>query len=458
MEKFTAFLEKHLMPIATKLATNKYLTALKDSFVYTMPFLIVGSVVLLLVNLPIGAPELSEGVKNPMYVKWYGDFMALHRASLVQPFYVSMGIMSIFVAFGIGYSLSQQYQLNAITGGFLSLFTFLIMGAKFDWLPIGEATGGPELFHIAAGGWMPVMDGRYLDANGLFTAIIGGFIAVEIYRFMLKKGFVVKLPDSVPPAIARSFELLMPIIVVIIIFQPLSILVQSKANVMIPELLMGIVRPIIKASDTLPAVLFILLIVHLLWFCGLHGVNVVVAVINPIILSNLAENQAALQAGQQIPRIFAGGFLDAFVYLGGSGATIGLAIAMALSKNAHMKSIGRLSVVPGIFNINEPVIFGAPIVMNPILAIPFIIVPIICTIISYILTRVGMIPMMMAKLPFTVPAPIGALISTNWSVMACILVFVNFFIGLIIYYPFFRMYEKQLLEQEAAAAKAGEKA
>ena len=450
MEKFTAFLEKHLMPIATKLATNKHLTALKDSFVYTMPFLIVGSVVLLLVNLPIGAPELSEGVKNPMYVKWYGDFMALHKASLVQPFYVSMGIMSIFVAFGIGYSLSQQYQLNAITGGFLSLFTFLIMGAKFDWLPIGEATGGPALFHIAEGGWMPVMDGRYLDANGLFTAIIGGFIAVEIYRFMLKKGFVIKLPESVPPAIARSFELLMPIVVVIIIFQPLSIFVQSKANVMIPELLMGIVRPIIKASDTLPAVLFILLIVHLLWFCGLHGVNVVVAVINPIILSNLAENQAALQAGQQIPRIFAGGFLDAFVYLGGSGATIGLAIAMALSKNAHMKSIGRLSVVPGIFNINEPVIFGAPIVMNPVLFIPFLFVPMINATIAWICLKTGLVGRIVTLVPWTTPSPIAALLATNFNVMAFVLSAFLVVLSTILYLPFLKAYADILNKQEAA--------
>ena len=165
MDKFTAFLEKYLMPIATKLATNKYLTALKDSFVFTMPFLIVGSVVLLLVNLPIGPTELSEGVPNPMHVKWYSDFMAAYRPALVQPFYVSMGIMSIFVAFGIGYSLSNQYRLNAITGGFLSLFTFLIMAAKIDWLPMGEATGATGLFHIQEGGWMPVMDARYLDAS-----------------------------------------------------------------------------------------------------------------------------------------------------------------------------------------------------------------------------------------------------------------------------------------------------
>lgn len=453
MEKFTAFLERHLMPIATKLATNKYLTALKDSFVFTMPFLIVGSVVLLLVNLPIAQPELSEGVRNPMYVKWYGDFMALYKPALVQPFYVSMGIMSIFVAFGIGYSLSTQYDLNAITGGFLSLFTFLIMAAKIDWIPVGEATGGAAIFHVKEAGWMPVVDGRYLDANGLFTAIIGGFIAIGIFRFMVKRGFTIKLPESVPPAIAKSFELLLPIIVVILIFQPLSIFVQNKTGMMIPELIMNLFRPLIRASDTLPAVIFILLIVHLLWFCGLHGVNVVVAIINPIILTNLAENQAALQAGDALPRIFAGGFLDAFVYLGGSGATLGLAIAMAFSKNAHMKSIGRLSVVPGIFNINEPVIFGAPIVMNPVLFIPFLCIPIINATIAWFFLKTGLVAKIVTLVPWTTPSPIAALLATNFNIMAFLLSICLVILSTILYIPFLRAYSDILQKQETAATE-----
>ena len=450
MDKFTAFLEKHLMPIANKLATNKHLTALKDSFVFTMPFLIVGSVVLLLVNLPIAQPELSEGVRNPMYVKWYSDFMAAYKPALVQPFYVSMGIMSIFVAFGIGYSLSTQYRLNAITGGFLSLFTFLIMAAKIDWVPVGELKDGMALFHLQEGGWMPIMDARYLDASGLFTAIIGGFIAIKIYRFMVKRGFTIKLPDSVPPAIAKSFELLLPVVVVILLFQPLSILVQNKLGMMIPELIMNIFRPLIRASDTLPAVIIILLIVHLLWFCGIHGVNVVVAIINPIILSNLSENQIALQAGQALPRIFAGGFLDAFVYLGGSGATIGLAIAMALSKNAHLKSIGRLSVVPGIFNINEPIIFGAPIVMNPILFIPFICVPIINASIAWFFLKTGIVGRIVTLVPWTTPSPIGALLATNFNLMAFLLSAFLVVLSIILYLPFLKVYVDVLNKQEAA--------
>ncbi|TDT72478.1 PTS system N,N'-diacetylchitobiose-specific IIC component (Lac family) [Hypnocyclicus thermotrophus] len=448
MSKMMNFVEEKLLPIAGKMASNKHLTALKDGFVFTMPFLIIGSIVLLLVNLPISQEYLSEGIKNPIYMKWYADLMAAHKANWVQPFYVSMGIMSLFVSFGIGYSLSQQYGLNNITGGFLSLFTFLLTSAKLDWLPVGQASGASNLFHIPDGGWMPVMDARYLDAKGLFTAIICAFVSVEVFKILVKAKLTIKLPDSVPPAIARSFELLTPIIAMILIFQPISIIVQKVQGVMIPELIMRLFQPLVSASDSLPAVISILIIVHVLWFAGLHGVNVVVAIINPIILSNLAANQAALQAGEVLPKIFAGGFLDSFVYLGGSGATLGLAIAMSRSRVEHLRSIGKISIVPGLFNINEPVIFGSPIVMNPILFIPFVTVPIINATIAWFAVKSGLVGKIITLVPWTTPAPIAAFFATNFNFMAFVLSLGLIVLSTIIYIPFLKIYEDSLLKEE----------
>lgn len=444
MEKFMNFSEKHLMPLASKMATNKHLTALKDGFVYSIPFLIVGSFVLLLVNLPFTDPA------SPIYMEWYVNLMAAHKANWVQPFYVSMGVMSLFVAFGIGYSLSNQYRLSGITGGFLSLFTFMMTSAKLDWIPMAQDPHVTSVFHVS-GGWMPVMDARFLDAKGLFTAIIGSFIAIEIYRFMSGRSLVIKLPESVPPAIARSFELLTPIIAVILILQPVNIMVQ-KTGQMIPDLIMKLFAPVVTASDTLPAVLLVILVVHVLWFAGLHGVNVVVAIINPIILSNLAMNQAALQAGEELPKIFAGGFLDAFVYLGGAGATLGLAIAMSRSKLDHLSSIGKLSIIPGIFNINEPIIFGAPIVMNPILFIPFLGVPIINTIITWAVVKGGFVPKVVSFVPWTTPGPIAALLSTNLSITAFLLSGSLVLLSVLIYTPFVRVYERSLIAEEEKEA------
>lgn len=448
MKKLMEVLEKGLMPLAAKMSQQKHLNALRDGFTYTMPFLIVGSFVLLLINLPF------RDTNSAIYIKIYDQLMTTYKSNLSQPFYVSMGVMSLFIAFGVGSSLSQSYNLNSTTGGFLALYGFLINSAKLEWIPIGGYIGDSVSKNeylskvlYKADGWIPIMDARYLDANGLFTAIISAFIAIEIYRFMVHKSLTIKLPESVPPAIAKSFELLTPIILVTIIFHGFSLYIQHTKNMFIPQYLLELFRPLLNASDTLPAVLLLIIVVHVLWFAGLHGVNVVIAIINPIILSNLAINAEAFKNGAEIPKIFAGGFLDSFVYLGGSGATIGLAIAMSMSKSEHLKSIGKISIVPSIFNINEPVIFGAPIVMNPVLLIPFVGIPMINTCIAWFATSSGLVNRVITLVPWTTPSPLAAVLATS-DIKAMVLSFVLIMLSIIIYYPFLKIYEKTLEKEE----------
>lgn len=442
MNAFMNVVEEKLMPIAGKVGQNRYLNAIKDGFVYTMPFLIIGSFILLMVNLPF------TDKSNVLYMEWYANLMGAYKGDLVQPFYVSMGIMSLFVSYGIGMSLSNSYGLNGSTGGFLSMYAFLLTSAKLDWLPVGQAEGASSLFLIPQGGWMPVMDARYLDAKGLFTAIIGGIIAIEIFRLLVQKKFVIKLPDSVPPAIAKSFELLIPIVIVTFLFHAVNVFAIKNFNIMLPEVILKAFAPLLKMSDSLISVIIIIIITHLLWFAGLHGTNIVVAIINSITLSNLAVNQAALQAGEALPKVFAGGFLDAYVYIGGAGATLGLALAMAVSKNDHIKSIGKLSVIPAVFNINEPIMFGAPIVMNPLLFIPFVGIPVLNACIAWFATKMNLVGKIVTLVPWTTPGPIGAFLATNFSVTAlllsCALVALSFFL----YLPFLRVYEKTLEESE----------
>lgn len=448
MKKIMEVLEKGLMPLAAKMAQQRHLNSLRDGFTYTMPFLIVGSFVLLFLNLPFRDPNTA------IYLEAYDKLMVAYKSHLIQPFYVSMGVMSLFVAFGVGSSLSTSYGLNGTTGGFLSLYGFMINGAKLDFIPIGGYVGNDSVKneYLAnvlhkADGWTPMMDARYLDANGLFTAIISAFIAIEIYRFMVQKSLTIRLPESVPPAIAKSFELLTPIIIVTVLFHTISLIVQKTKGVFIPQYLIEFLRPVLNASDSLPALLILIVVVHILWFAGLHGVNVVVAIVNPIILSNLAVNADAFRNGLEIPKIFAGNFLDAFVYLGGSGATIGLAIAMTMSKSDHLKSIGKISIVPGLFNINEPVIFGAPIVMNPVLLLPFVGIPIINTCIAWFATSSGLVNKVITLVPWTTPGPLAALLATS-DVRAMILSLMLIILSTIMYYPFLRVYEKTLEKED----------
>ena len=442
MSNFMNLIEQKLMPVAAKVGQNRYLNAIKDGFVYTMPFLIIGSFILLLVNLPFTDPN------TVLYMEWYSNLMGAFKGDLVQPFYVSMGIMSLFVSYGIGMSLSNFYKLNGTTGGFLSMYAFLLTSAKLDWLPIGQAEGATSLFLIADGGWMPVMDARYLDAKGLFTAILGTIIAIEIFRVLVQKKFVIKLPDSVPPAIAKSFELLIPIVVVTFLYHTVNILVMKNLEVMVPEVILKTFAPLLNMSDSLLSLIILLVIIHLFWFAGLHGTNIVVAIVNSITLSNLATNQAALQAGEAIPKIFAGGFVDSFIFMGGVGTTLGLTLAMIRSNNTHIKSIGKLSLLPAIFNINEPIMFGTPIVMNPLLFIPFITVPIINGTIAWFATKYGLVSKIVTLVPWTTPGPLAALLATNFDISAAILSLALILLSYFIYTPFLKIYTNSLKEGE----------
>ena len=440
-DKIMHFIEEKVLPIAGKVASNRYLNAIRDGFVFAVPFLIVGSFILLILNLPL------TDKNNFLYLEWYTNLMAKYKADLMQPFNVSMGIMCMFIVYGIGYSLSGHYNLNSITGGFLSLFGFLLVSAKVEYVPIVEAVS--KSFLVDADSYIPVMDVRFMDAKGLFVAIIFGIVSIEIFRFLVHKKLIITLPESVPPAIAKSFELLIPVAVVIVLFQAINLIIQKSLLLMLPDLFMKIFEPLLHISDSLPSIILILFLVHLLWFAGLHGTNILGAIISSISLSNLAFNQSALQAGEEITKIWAGSFFDLYALIGGVGTTLGLAIAMVRSKNEHIKSIGKLALVPSIFNINEPIMFGTPVVMNPLLMIPFIFIPIINITIAYILTKLNIVGHVVTLVPWTTPAPLGALLATNLNFGAMILSLIFIFTSYLMYKPFLKAYEISLEKEEA---------
>ncbi|TXJ15106.1 PTS sugar transporter subunit IIC [Brachyspira aalborgi] len=439
-EKFTAFMENKMMPIMAKASANRYLNAIKDAFLLATPFIIIGSFVLLLFNLPM------QDTENFLYFKPYDDFAKAFSGDYIQIFNVSMGIMSIFVAFGVGYSLAGYYNSDKVTNGLLSLYAFLLVSAKS--LAVTIVGAASDLLFVAEESRVAVLDARYMDAKGLFVAIIAGILSVEISRFLVNKKLTIKLPDSVPPAISKSFEILIPVAVISILFQIVNVIIQKNMLIMVPDLIIKILKPLLNLSDGLFAIIIILLLIHILWFCGIHGANVLNVVVPAIVYTNLAINQEALSMGQAIPKVFAGEFMNCFVYLGGAGATLGLCIGMLMSKNAHLKSIGKLSIVPGFFNINEPIMFGVPIVMNPIFAIPFILTPIINATISYTFMKLNIITRIVALVPWTTPSIIGSFISTNLNFLAPLLIVCLIILDYIIYKPFLNMYIKELEKEE----------
>ena len=287
-----------------------------------------------------------------------------------------------------------------------------------------------------------------LGGEGIFTAIIVSLYSTELMHFLQKHHIGFKLPEQVPPKIRQSFDLLIPILAIFLTLFPLSLLVQDQFGMLLPQAIMALFKPIISASDSLPAVLIAVLLCHLLWFAGIHGAVIVGGILQAFWLTNLGINQQALNAGEPITQIFIEPFWQFFIVVGGSGSTMGLVFLYLRSRSAHLRSIGKLGLVPSMFNINEPIIFGSPVVMNPLLFIPFITAPLVNAIIAWVATRTDLVNHVVSLAPWTTPGPIGAAWSTGWDFRAVILVGVLIVVSTLIYYPFFKMYERELLKQE----------
>lgn len=369
-----------------------------------------------------------------------------YREVLDIPFRYTIGILALYATFGIASSLAKSYKLDSLTAGILALMSFLITAAP----PLRVLENVDNV--IDAGRYMNIAN---LGSGSLFGSIVTAIVSVEIYRFFIERNLTIKMPDGVPPEVTNSFLALIPGAVILVFFWAVRHLLGFDINGFLSNLLMPLKD--VLAGNSLFGGLLTVFLICFFWVLGIHGPAIMGPVIRPFWDISIAENIEAFQGGanaHNLPNIFTEQFLQWFVWIGGAGTTLALVVLLMFSKSKYLKSLGRLSFLPGLFNINEPVIFGAPIVMNPVLAIPFIVAPLITTTLSYFLTISGVVPMMAARLGFAMPAPIAAWMSTNWSVAAGVLVVVNFLIALGIYYPFFKVFEKQQLARETAELEA----
>ncbi|MGF1739960.1 PTS sugar transporter subunit IIC [Vibrio profundum] len=415
--------ENRVAPIATKIGTQPHIIAIRDGFISAMPFLIVGSIMLIVANPPFNADTTST--LGQLWV----HIAKAHWGTITMPYFMTMGLMSVFVSIGAAYSLAKHYKLDGLTSAMLSLMAFLLASA-------------PQVHNT--------MSMEYLGGQGVFTAIICAFWSVELIYRLKKYNITIKMPEQVPPAIARSFELLYPVIGIMLTVYPVSLFLQSEYSMLLPAAIMKAFHPLIAMGDSLPAILLAVTIANLLWFAGIHGDNIVTGLLNPIFMANVAANAALITHGAQATHILTAPYWSFYLCIGGSGSTLVLAFMYLRSRSVHLKTIGKLSVVPALFNINEPLIFGSPVVMNPIMFFPLLVVPIVNVLVSYFALNLELVQKMIAMAPWTTPAPIGAMISASWDYRAFILVFVLIAVDYLIWYPFFKAYEKQLCKEENA--------
>lgn len=433
MNKFLSFIENVFMPPMTKLAQNIYLKAIRTGMVVIIPLVIVGSFFLIALNLPF---------------KGYADFIAPYADVIVIPFRMTVYMMTVYATFGIGAALGRERNLDPINSGVLAMVGFFMTITPFNGSVVEtltETSVNLDVTNSLSNGWhMPF---QYLGSAGLFGSIVVSILSVEIFYIMKKKNLTIKMPEQVPQSVADSFAALWPTSIVVVMFFTITQIFGFDIH----GFLNTILSPLqgFLAGNNLFGMIMIVFLITALWSAGIHGVSIVGGILRPFWMSSLEINANLVANGEQATQIGVEPFYQWFVWIGGSGGTIGLIIAcLLIAKSKYIKEVTKISLVPSIFNINEPVIFGYPIVMNPALVIPFIFGPIICTITTYFAMYSGIVNMPSFIAPWTLPGPIGALLATNSDIMAMLLCIVNIIILTIVYIPFVKIYDKQLLKEE----------
>lgn len=423
-------LEKVFMPLAEAIGKNKYLMSIRDGFLVSTPLLIIGSIFLLIGNFPITA---------------WTDFIAEQgwAGFIGKPASATFDIMAILAVIGIAYAFAGRMNVDKIFGAATALVSwFILMPFSIDkLLDSGEA--------ITVSG-IPF---AWVGSKGIFIGIACAFLAVHIYSWVNSKGWIIKMPEGVPPTVEQSFSALIPAGITITVFFALNwifaLTPYGSAFQFVFEILQA---PLLSLGNTLGAMVIAYIFLHFFWFFGVNGGSVVGAVFNPILQSLSIENAAALQAGLPIPNIISQQFQDLFATFGGCGSTLSLLIAMLLfCKSKRVTELAKLSLVPGIFGINEPIVFGLPIVLNPTILIPFMLVPTMNIVISYIVMSIGLVPYCNGiQLPWTTPVIISGFLSTNWA--GAVLQAVLLVLGVFVYLPFIKIIDKQYLQEEANAS------
>ena len=420
MKKLIEFIEKG-KPFFEKLSRNIYLRAIRDGFIAGMPVILFSSIFILIAYVP-----------NAFGFFWPKNIEAL----LMKPYSYSMGILAFLVAGTTAKSLTDSVnrsmpatnQINYLSTLLASMVGLLLLAA--DPIEGGISTG-------------------FLGTKGLLTAFLAAFIIVTIYKFCVKNEVTIKMPSEVPPNISQVFKDVIPFTLSIVLLYVLEILVRHFIGTGVAEAVGKLFGPLFSAADGYVGITLIFGAYAFFWFVGIHGPSIVEPAIAVVTYANIDANLNLMRAGQHADKILTSGTQMFIVTMGGTGATLIVPFMfMWICKSKRNKAIGRASVVPTFFGVNEPLLFGAPIVLNPVFFIPFIFAPIVNVWIFKIFIDVFGMNSFTANLPWTTPGPLGIILGTNLQVLSFILAALLIVVDFIIYYPFIKVYDKQILEEE----------
>ncbi|MFC7394451.1 PTS cellobiose transporter subunit IIC [Scopulibacillus cellulosilyticus] len=441
MNAMMGFLEKYMLPIAGKIQGQKHLQSIRDGIILAMPLIIVGSVFLIIANLPI--PGFSHFMASIFGDTWSKKFS--------YPIDATFSIMSIIVCFGIGYRLAERYKVDALSSGAIALSAFILSTPQ---VLMFTPEGAKKALEVP--GVIPV---ALMGSQGLFVAMIVALFSTEVYRKIIQKNIVVKMPQGVPPAVSKSFTALVPAFVVLTVVWIVRLILEATSMQDLHHLIDKIITtPLSFLGGSLWGMLIAVLAIQLLWCFGLHGDAIIVdSLMSPIWLALMDQNRQVYMANHHadLPNIICSPFLSIWIEAGGSGLTFGLVLLMIFrARSKQMKQLGKIAVAPSFFNINEPTIFGTPIVMNPVMMIPFILTPIVIVLITYFSMAIGLVAKPSGVLiPWTTPLGISGFLATG-KISGGVIQIINLIISILIYYPFLRLYDKQKFQEEHKAQQA----
>ncbi len=420
MNKLIAFIEKG-KPFFEKLSRNIYLRAIRDGFIAGMPVILFSSIFILIAFVP-----------NSWGFKWSDEVVAF----LMKPYSYSMGILTLLVAGttaksltdSVNRSMEKTNQINYMSTLLAAIVGLLMLAA--DPIESGLATG-------------------FLGTKGLLSAFLAAFVTVAIYKVCVKNNVTIRMPDEVPPNISQVFKDVIPFTLSVVSLYALDLLARHFVGASVAESIGKFFAPLFSAADGYLGITIIFGAFAFFWFVGIHGPSIVEPAIAAITYANAEVNLNLLQQGMHADKILTSGTQMFIVTMGGTGATLVVPFMfMWLTKSKRNRAIGRASVVPTFFGVNEPILFGAPLVLNPIFFIPFIFAPIANVwIFKFFIETLGM-NSFTANLPWTTPAPLGLVLGTNFQVLSFILAALLIVVDVVIYYPFLKVYDEQILEEE----------
>lgn len=434
MDKFQSVMEKTVVPVGMKISNQRHLAAIRDGMTVMIPVTVIGGLSILLAMPPV--PATITEASNFFYgflLAWKA-WAGANAGVLMLPYYLSIGIISLYVVMGVSFQMAKRYNMDAINNMISALFVFLCVSNSVDL-----ATGSITI--------------SKLGANYMFAAMVISLLVVEINHFFIEKNIIIKMPDTVPQNVAAPFNVMLPMAFNIILFLILNTVCNNVTGKGLTDLVFTIFQPLMRATGSLPSILLINFLMTTFWFFGIHGGNMVSIVVSPITTAALAANLEAYTAGtpsSQLPYIFAGSVNSVF----GNWITYTsmLVLIFTLCKSSQLKTVAKVAIVPSCFNINEPSIFGIPTVLNVYTYIPMLICSFVNFSSYYLLAKAGILGHFFVTLPFTVPGPLAAFLATM-DVKTVLLWAVLFVVDYFILMPFIRTYDKQILAQEAKEAQ-----